>query len=889
MFSRLSQFVVRHWLLVIISWLVVVAGVRLVAPRWDDVTYDGDLAFLPPEMPSVRGEKLARAAFPNTRAKSQIVLIAARSDRPLDAADFQLVDAVAVRFHFRLGMVEFARGESFIEKAREQQQSGNESAATELRQLARQAWESSLAAFEEAIRLDEDLARTSWQDVVSERLEQNNDPATDESNVTSAATSNASEPSPTNDAFTASTLNALPIVDVWSRHHEVFGPKLRSEDRQAQLIVLQLSNEFMATDNIRVLGLVENELADVRRQLGAKFPVGLELGISGSAAVGGDMLRAAAQSIRHTEVLTIALVIGILFVVYRSPFVIFVPLVTIAVSLALSTSLLALLTQLDEVPGFEWWGFKVFKTTKIFIIVILFGSGTDFCLFLIARLREELRATNQKIPTAVASGLTKVGDSILASAFTTVLGLATMYFADFGKFRNSGPAIGLCLTVTVLACLTLAPALLCALGKWVFWPGTMEPGFAGPLRSEGRWARIADHIVRRPTPILLFSLLLLFPLTVIGWTTPRRVTFDLLSELSSSTSSMRGNELLKRHFPVGEAGPVMVLVQKRGARFDDDDKDVAAHGMAAIFDLTKSLTEVAGVDSVRSIAEPLGDEPEKMSLITSAGRRKLFLRQHKLTKEIFFAQVPPYRGEITRLELVLNDNPFSRAAMETLTRIDEHLRAESAEADSFWHGAEFLLTGTTAGIRDLRIVTQSDFSRITLLVTASVFGVILLLLRRPFVCLYLIFSVLFSYLVTIGGTELFFRWLYGATFVGLDWKVPIFLFVILVAVGEDYNIYLVTRVFEEQQRIGPFAGLRQAMMRTGGIITSCGLIMAGSFVSMIAGSLRGMVELGFALTCGILLDTLVVRSLLVPAFLAIVFRFRPEVKPREGSGMKDQG
>lgn len=795
MFDRLGRLVTRYWPWVILAWIAFAVAINVVAPRWDDITYDGDLAYLPSRMTSVRGEQLLAEAFPDYRARSQMAIVVERPDGPLTDADFDVVDALVL--HFESAVSEQASEE------------------TQLSQVA---------------------ARQGVQ-------------------------------------------TALPLVEMWNYDSEVVGARLASrvsQAGQATLLVLHLSNEFMATHNIEVLSYVQQAIDEARSA--SDFPAGLQLAITGSAAVGGDMLASAQESIANTELTTVVLVVAILLLVYRAPLLVVIPLTAIIISVLSAMDLIAIASGISA--QVDWIHFKVFKTTKIFIVTILFGSGTDYCLFLIARYREELSRGLDRAQ-ALKVTVSQVGNALAASAMTTICGLGMMYFADFGKFRYSGPVIAVCLAVCLFACLTLAPAMLYGLGNAVFWPFQKPLQLAehGPGSRGWRarfWQSAADGILRRPGLILVTSVALMIYPAIQGWSVP--ISYNLVNELESSRASVIGTNMLRRHFSPGDMGPVTVLAHLPGGAFDTKE------GEQEIARLTKILYDLEGVESVRSYAEPLGDKPGLFNPLSTHGRRKMAAKRHPRTVAMYLSHAPEWQGDVTRFDVVLDADPFSERATQTLNDIDVQLAAMAKDADSPWYGAEFDLVGTTAGKRDLQAVIESDQTRIMQLVTIAVLAVILLLLRRPVICAYLILSVIFSYLVTIGSTELFFSWLYAGSFEGLDWKVPIFLFVILVAIGQDYNIYLVTRVFEEQERYAPLVGLRRAIVQTGGIITSCGVIMAGSFMSMLTGNLRGILELGFALTLGIALDTFVVRPVLVPAFLALYYKLQghrlPEAEPQ---------
>jgi RND superfamily putative drug exporter len=276
---------------------------------------------------------------------------------------------------------------------------------------------------------------------------------------------------------------------------------------------------------------------------------------------------------------------------------------------------------------------------------------------------------------------------------------------------------------------------------------------------------------------------------------------------------------------------------------------------------------------IRSLAEPLGlhvaTAQALQGLDVPKETAERALRQQALT--YYTTDLGGRKHVGTRLDLVLERNPFTQKAIADLDRVEDTLR--QSLPPELREGTEVYVFGPTASIRDLSHVAGADHWRIAIRVLVVVFVILVLLLRQPLVSLYLVGSVLFSYYATIGVTYLIFWAFDPANFPGLDWKVSTFLFTILIAVGEDYNIFLMARVHEEQRRHGPFRGILCAMTRTGPIISSCGIIMAGTFASLLAGSLSEMKQLGFALSFGVLLDTFVVRPVLVPSFLVLREKF----------------
>jgi RND superfamily putative drug exporter len=634
------------------------------------------------------------------------------------------------------------------------------------------------------------------------------------------------------------------------------------------------------------------------RQAG-EVPPGLDVALTGSAVVGRDLRQAGRQSAAATERWTVLLVVALLLLLYRAPFLALIPLATVFVATQAALAYLRVLAGAGAIGLFEG--------IQSYVTVLGYGAGVDYALFLIARYQEELGG-GQAPRAAVAGALGKVGPALVASAATVMGGVGMMAFAEFGKFRQAGVAVFLSLALVLAAALTFTPALLCLAGRWAVWPRRVG---AAPARLlPGLWEGLGRLLLRRPATIWLASVALLAPLAAVGVWASDRLTYDLLANLPAEAAGVRGQRALQRHFPAGLSGPVTVLVAHDEARFlvplpkAAQERpllgillqgfarafglpvggDPAGEDVAAIFtDYLADRRQELGLAEIRTVAAPLGVTGTVTLRLPLPSFLEELLRWLVRLKAYNYYVAPS--GHVTRLDLVPEGDAFTPEAIAGLAGLEEAVRAGLPA--HFRSGARLFVLGPTASIRDVKAVTDRDQVRIMVLVVGCVFVVLVVLLRRPGICLYLLASVFFSYLATLGLTAVVFGALDPAGFRGLDWKLPLFLFTILIAVGEDYNIFLMARVKEEEPARGPTGAVVEALARTGQIITSCGLIMAGTFASLLAGSLAGMRQLGFALAVGVLLDTFVVRTVLVPAFLIWLGRRRERPVP-QGQAVSDR-
>ncbi|MFC9247655.1 MMPL family transporter [Streptomyces sp. NPDC057136] len=434
------------------------------------------------------------------------------------------------------------------------------------------------------------------------------------------------------------------------------------------------------------------------------------------------------------------------------------------------------------------------------LTVLVFGAGTDYALLLVARYREELRRHENR-HEAMARALHRAGPAVLASGGTVVLGMLVLLTAEMNSTKGLGPVAAIGVAVALLAMVTLLPALLVIFGRWVFWP--VVPHLGSPEPTEhGVWARMGARIALRPRAVWVGTALVLAVLSL-GLTQLRAAGLSNADSFTDKPDSITGQEVQDRYFPAGSGNPLVVIA--------------AADRNAEV---RMAVASTRGV-----VPESIGVPPG--------------------TK-------PVHDGQVL-FEATMTDPADSDAAKQTVKRVRD------AVHDVPYADAQ--VGGGTAALLDMDTATRHDNILIIPLVLLVVLCILALVLRAVVAPLLLIATVVLSFAAALGVSALVFRYVFD--YAGESTDFPLFVFVFLVALGIDYNIFLSTRIREEALHQGTRAGVVTGLAATGAVITSAGLVLAGTFAALGTLPIVGLAEIGFAVALGVLLDTFVVRSVLV--------------------------
>jgi putative drug exporter of the RND superfamily len=507
-------------------------------------------------------------------------------------------------------------------------------------------------------------------------------------------------------------------------------------------------------------------------------------GPAGFAATSSDVFKGIDSTLLYGTMLIVVL---ILLLTYRSPLLWMLPIISAGVALTTAQAVIYLAAQ---------HGLVVNAMSVGILTVLVFGAGTDYALLLVARYREELRK-NQDRHQAMQIALRRASPAIIASASTVILGLLCLTFAETNSTSGLGPVAAIGVAVALAAMLTLLPALLVTVGRWIFWPvhprlGSAEPTAAGP------WARMGRRIARHPRRVWIATALGL-GVMALGVTNFHAGGLTNSQSYRGRPDAVIGQDVLAAHFPAGVGSPVIVIAD-----------------VGATVPVQRAFAATPGIAVV----------------------------------------APPVTGDgKVYLSGTLTPPPDSQAAY----RVVDRLRADVHGIA----GAEAQVGGGTAISLDVERAAAHDRNLIIPIVLLVVFAILVLLLRSLVAPVMLIGTVVLSLLAALGFSAQVFTHVFG--FAGADAALPLYAFVFLVALGIDYNIFLMSRVREESKRQGTHLGALSGLAATGGVITSAGLVLAGTFAVMGTLPLTTFTEIGFIVAFGVLLDTIIVRSVLVTA------------------------
>lgn len=586
----------------------------------------------------------------------------------------------------------------------------------------------------------------------------------------------------------------------------------------------------------------------IRKITGTGSHGGLETNVTGAAALQSDLTTTLQSTDASLLIATALLVLLLLLAIYRAPLMAFLPLIVVGVSYTIAQGIVHI--------GADAADTTIDRTAVTLLAILMFGAGTDYCLLMVSRYTSELRENEDK-HEALRRAYARAAPAIAASGLVVAGALLMLLFASLHSNRIFGPVNAAGILVGLAASLTLLPALLTVFGRTGFWPSGKLVRVAAPaepprllsgLRAlpdfsalmkdahptirqrDGIWRRVGEAALKRPV-VTLVACLVLLGVCAVGVTTYKEEV-NVVGMFRKDTDSTDGFKVLSSGFPKGTLYPNTVLVERDG-------------GLLQPADVSTVQAAVKSVPGVAQVSDPTGQSNDKRAA----------------TFATTFA-----------------DDPFGDPALERVGVIRDRIAAAAPP------GVTAKMGDGSALRLDYRDAASSDQTTVIPLVLLVIGLTLVVLLRALVAPIYLLGTVLISFFATLGISLVVFDKVFGEP--AVDPAYPFFAFVFLVALGVDYNIFLMDRVREESRSHGTREGALRALVATGPVITSAGLILAGTFAVLMTLPLDILLELGFTVALGVLLDTFLVRTLVVPAIVKIVgeaswwpARLRPPDEP----------
>lgn len=571
-----------------------------------------------------------------------------------------------------------------------------------------------------------------------------------------------------------------------------------SENNETFFVPLTLPQGLEGKDLHELVGFIKEDVAK-------KVDQDVEVSWTGPAAIASDAIELFSRADVVLLISTVALILVLLLVIYRSPLLTLIPLIGAAIVYAVVDRIIGLSASAG-------W-FTTESQALSIMTILLFAVVTDYSLLIFSRYREELKH-HESVDVAMRETMRHVKEPIFFSGSTIMLGVATLFVALYEPYRNFAPVFAIAAGAMLIAGLTLLPALFALIGRKAFWP--IIPKFGDEtIEKQTIWAKVANQVTKRP---LLFMIPITLLLLVGGWNvTTMKESYDLIDSFPEDLSSRVGYEHLGNSFSQGSLAPGALLF-------------VSEHEL--------------GMQELQTVIETIESKP---------GIEAVSVQGNPVTED----------GKSAKFSVTFAGNPYDEEAFDTvlaLRNASEDILSEAGLVDT-----KLYIAGESAKNADLREINARDTKFVMILMTVLITVMLGLQTRSVIAPIYMMGTILLSYAATLGLSLYLFDLFLGLE--AISYRMPVYTFVFLVALGVDYSIMLIARIREEMKSVPFDEAVRKGLERTGGVISSAGIILAATFLVLATMPIYELKLFGFIMAVGILIDTFIVRPLLIPAIL----------------------